>query len=107
MKNSNSRTQFARCPVPVSYTHLDVYKRQFKDCTESPPPKVRGKILSVFQIYSLINRLLIVNRVKQGETIAHLSKKYHINKIQILVMARMWDTYDRFSIRNGRIVVPH
>lgn len=51
--------------------------------------------------------LLIVNRVKQGETIAHLSKKYHINKIQILVMARMWDTYDRFSIRNGRIVVPH
>ncbi|WP_229091741.1 hypothetical protein, partial [Alistipes senegalensis] len=107
-----TRRQPAGFPGPAAgihkhkLMHIRVFYL-FKDCTESPPPKVRGKILSVFQIYSLINRLLIVNRVKQGETIAHLSKKYHINKIQILVMARMWDTYDRFSIRNGRIVVPH
>ena len=41
--------------------------------------------------YSYEHRLVIVQRVKQGETIAHLSREYHINETQILAWVRMWD----------------
>ena len=43
--------------------------------------------------YSYEQRLVIVQRVKQGEAIAHLSKEYHINETQILAWVRMWDKY--------------
>lgn len=51
-----------------------------------------------FMKYSYEQRLFIVSRVKQGEAIAHLSKKYHINKTQILAWVRMWDKYGRFRL---------
>ena len=60
------------------------------DCT----PKVRQKTFGVlFMKYSYEQRLVIVQRVKQGEAIAHLSKEYHINETQILAWVRMWDKY--------------
>ena len=43
--------------------------------------------------YSYEQRLVIVQRVKQGEAIAHLSKEYHINETQILAWVRMWGKY--------------
>ena len=39
--------------------------------------------------YSYEQRLVIVTRVKRGEAIAHLSKKYPINETQILAWVRM------------------
>ena len=61
--------------------------------------KVRHLTFGVFFMkYSYEQRLFIVSRVKQGEVIAHLSKKYHINKTQILAWVRMWDKYDRFRL---------
>ena len=49
-ENSKSRTQYATLPsscgamhgfIPVSYTHLDVYKRQFESC------RVQREVLSM------------------------------------------------------------
>lgn len=48
--------------------------------------------------YSYEERLVIVQRVKQGEAIAHLSKEYHINETQILAWVRMWDRYGRSGL---------
>ncbi len=48
--------------------------------------------------YSYEQRLAIVQRVKQGEAIAHLSKEYHINETQILAWVRMWDKYGRAGL---------
>lgn len=48
--------------------------------------------------YSYEQRLVIVQRVKQGEAIAHLSKEYHINETQILAWVRMWDRYGRSGL---------
>ena len=48
--------------------------------------------------YSYEQRLVIVQRVKQGEAIAHLSKEYHINATQILAWVRMWDRYGRCGL---------
>ena len=39
--------------------------------------------------YSYEQRLVIVTRVKRGEAIAYLSKKYPINETQILAWVRM------------------
>ena len=62
-------------------------------------PKVRQKTFGVlFMKYSYDLRLVIVQRVKQGEAIAHLSKEYHINKTQILAWVRMWDKYGRVGL---------
>lgn len=62
-------------------------------------PKVRQKTFGVlFMKYSYELRLVIVQRVKQGEAIAHLSKEYHINKTQILAWVRMWDKYGRVGL---------
>ncbi|WP_300811509.1 helix-turn-helix domain-containing protein [uncultured Duncaniella sp.] len=62
-------------------------------------PKVRQKTFGVlFMKYSYEQRLVIVQRVKQGEAIAHLSKEYHINKTQILAWVRMWDKYGRVGL---------
>jgi len=52
----------------------------------------------VLMKYSYNQRLLIVSRVKQGESISHLSKECHINKTQILAWVRMWDKYDRSGL---------
>lgn len=43
--------------------------------------------------YSYERRLVIVCRVKHGESISHLSQEYHINKTQLLAWVRMWDRY--------------
>ncbi len=48
--------------------------------------------------YSYEQRLVIVQRVKQGEAIAHLSKEYNINETQILAWVRMWDKYGRAGL---------
>ncbi|MDU3579981.1 helix-turn-helix domain-containing protein [Bacteroides caccae] len=48
--------------------------------------------------YSYEQRLIIVSRIKQGETISHLSKEYHINETQILAWVRMRDKYGRFGV---------
>ena len=48
--------------------------------------------------YSYEQRLVIVQRVKQGEAIASLSKEYHINETQILAWVRMWDRYGRSGL---------
>ena len=48
--------------------------------------------------YSYEQRLVIVQRVKHGEAIAHLSKEYHINATQILAWVRMWDRYGRCGL---------
>lgn len=62
-------------------------------------PKVRQKTFGVlFMKYSYEQRLVIVQRVKQGEAIAHLSKEYHINETQILAWVRMWDRYGRSGL---------
>lgn len=62
-------------------------------------PKVRPKTFGVFFMkYSHKQRLIIVNRVKQGEAIAHLSKEYHINETQILAWVRMWNKYGRSAL---------
>ena len=62
-------------------------------------PKVRQKTFGVlFMKYSYEHRLVIVQRVKQGEAISHLSKEYHINKTQILAWVRMWDRYGRSGL---------
>ena len=53
--------------------------------------------------YNYEQRLVIVQRVKQGEAIAHMSKEYHINETQILAWVRMWDKYGRA----GRERQPH
>ena len=47
-------------PTPVSYTHLDVYKRQFQLCMEQKIPQIR-----VFAMDDLENVL----RVAKGEPI--------------------------------------
>ena len=52
----------------------------------------------LFMKYSYEQRLVIVQRVKQGEAIAHLSKEYHINETQILAWVRMWDRYGRSGL---------
>lgn len=49
-------------------------------------------LLGCFMKYSYDHRLLIVSRVKQGESANTLVKEYHINKTQILAWVRMWDT---------------
>ena len=48
--------------------------------------------------YSYEQRLVIVQRVKQGEAIARLSKEYRINETQILAWVRMWDRYGRSGL---------
>lgn len=48
--------------------------------------------------YNYEQRLVIVQRVKQGEAIAHMSKEYHINETQILAWVRMWDKYGRAGL---------
>lgn len=48
--------------------------------------------------YSYEQRLIIVSWVKQGEVISYLSKAYHINEIQILAWAIMWDKYGRSGL---------
>ncbi len=48
--------------------------------------------------YSYEHRLLIVSRVNQGESIAHLSKEYRIDGTQILAWVRMWDKYGRSGL---------
>ena len=45
--------QQAQKPVPVSYTHLDVYKRQTFDSGITPPPKNDTKLTS-YRSYRLI-----------------------------------------------------
>ena len=49
--------------------------------------------------YSYEQRLEIVQRVKQGEAIAHLSKEYHINETQMLAWVRMWDKYGSTGLK--------
>ena len=62
-------------------------------------PKVRPKTFGVFFMkYSHKQRLIIVNRVKQGEAIVHLSKEYHIKETQILAWVRMWNKYGRSAL---------
>ena len=62
-------------------------------------PKVRHKtFLVLFMKYSYEHRLVIVQRVKQGEPIAHLSKEYRINAAQILAWVRMWGKYGRMGL---------
>lgn len=48
--------------------------------------------------YSYEQRLVIVQREKQGKAIAHLSKEYHINETQILAWVRMWDKYGQAGL---------
>lgn len=52
--------------------------------------------------YSYVERLTIVSRVNQGESIAHLSEEYHINKTQILAWVRMWNRYGRSGLEKQR-----
>lgn len=48
--------------------------------------------------YSYEQKFIIVSRIKQGETISHLSKEYHINETQTLTWVRMRDKYGRFGV---------
>lgn len=50
--------------------------------------------------YSYEQRLSIVSRVTQGESISGLSKEYHINKTQLLAWFRMWKRYGRSGLES-------
>ena len=70
-------------------------------------PKVRQKTFgALFMKYSYEHRLVIVQRVKQGETIEHLSREYHINETQILAWVRIWDKYGRFGLEKQPLCRP-
>ena len=50
---------------PVSYTHLDVYKRQVVDCRKELDPMTEG-MLKMMGVFAELERNMISQRVKSG-----------------------------------------
>ena len=64
------------CLVPVSYTHLDVYKRQEKDLAEQKQMAEDAEAMKIIRKYKISSeRLQMLNKLSEDEVRNLLQKR--------------------------------